>query len=38
MTVLQTNNVTEEVVQQRSEAQHSSDWYEAFSLKRTVGN
>ncbi|XP_006808699.1 NF-kappa-B essential modulator isoform X4 [Neolamprologus brichardi] len=29
----QTNNVTEEVVQQRSEAQHSSDWYRELEEK-----
>lgn len=29
---LQSSSVTEEVVQHRSEAQHSSDWYDAFSL------
>lgn len=28
----QASNVTEEVVQHRSEAQHSSDWYDAFSF------
>uniref|UniRef100_A0A3Q2V3B2 NF-kappa-B essential modulator n=1 Tax=Haplochromis burtoni TaxID=8153 RepID=A0A3Q2V3B2_HAPBU len=32
-TVAETNNVTEEVVQQRSEAQHSSDWYRELEEK-----